>query len=224
MKTLTILAPAAIALGLTATGAQAAVTVMAGDADCFGADPGFCTAGAFPAIPVAFDNAAPGDPVGTDAFGMLGTVSLDFFLDLAGATALSASLEVRVAGVDVFIEPGGGGDPDVGMTFDVNGTQVGTFHEPIVIGSDINQRKITTLVFSVGIASLVDGGTNTLVIAPEDAFGTGAFDSYAVDYATLTVETASAPSSEVPIPAPLALLAGGLGLLGFASRRKSASA
>lgn len=232
MKILKVLAPAAIALGVTASGAQAAVTVMAGDADCFGGPAVNCTNGFLPPYvssftELRFDNSGPGDPVGTDVFNAIGAVSLDFLLNLGGLTATSASLEVRVAGIDLGWDPAifpGAVDDVYGAGFTLNDDYLGDHVEPTELGGTLHQRKITTLVFSVDIASLVDGGTNTLIIAPETDFGV--IEEYAVDYARLTVETAPVqpPSADVPIPAPLALLAGGLGILGFASRRKSAGA
>lgn len=216
---------AALVFGLSAAAQAGTIVLTQGDADCFGGDPADCVAGALSALPIfsaPIDNSDPGDPAGTDIIGPLGTVSFGFGLDLLGDTADSALVTIVVAGIDIFIEPSGGGDAVVGAEFTFNGTQVGTFHEPVVIGSDINQRKITTLVFSFDTALLIDGGTNTLTVAPEQDFGLAAFEAYGIDYASLTVETSSAVGPDVPLPAPLALLAGGIIALGAAGRKRRA--
>lgn len=205
----------AMVCGLSAAAPLAALTFDVGDVDCFGEDESFCEAGAFPTIP-SFDNSA-GEPAGLDVFDTLGIVSLVFSVDLAGATASSTNVALRVAGIDIFVAANVG-DASEGAVFSFNGSQVGTFFEPVVIGSDINQRKITTLMFSVDPGLLLDGAINTLTITPESDFGLLPFESYAVDYARLTVNTAVV-TPQVPLPAPLALLVGGLGLLGMAARR-----
>jgi hypothetical protein len=216
-------AAAAVVLCLAPFAASATTTtVQAGDIDCFGgADDSACLAGAFPSIPGAFDNASAGDPAGTDKFDTHGTVALGFgALSLGGEDFVSAQIEVRVAGIDIYIEPSGGGDANVGASFVLNSALIGTFHEPVVIGSDINQRAITTLTFSIDQAALdFGGGANILTITPESDFGLLPFEAYAVDYATLTIETELAPT--VPLPASAWLLGAALaGIGGVGARRR----
>ncbi len=198
----------------------AVITMTVGDEDCFGGPVANCTAGAFPTIPAAFDNSTAGDPVGTDRFGTLGTTSFDFHLDTFGETINSATVTVRVLGIDIFIEPGGGGDANVGATFAMNGSIFGTFHEPIVIGSDINQRAITTVEFALDVSALLNGGINTLRIMPESNFGLAQFESYAIDYARLSVTTSA---RQLPLPGSLALVTIGIAMLGLPSRRSKKS-
>ena len=196
------------------------VELLAGDIDCFGLGAGAsaCSDGAFATIP-AFDNATAGDPAGTDAFGTLGSVGLAFGpLDLGGATVSSVSVEIRVAGIDIFIEPSIG-DANQGATFVFNGGLIGTFHQPVVTGSSINQRAITTLMFSITPASLIAGPGNSLVITPETDFGLAAFEAYGVDYARLTVVTADPPAA-VPLPASAPLLGAASLALAAAARRR----
>ncbi|WP_116131927.1 hypothetical protein [Tropicimonas sp. IMCC34043] len=225
MKSVLSLAGLAAFLSTLAASSASATTVTqtVGDADCFGLGAGAseCAAGAFATIP-SFDNSSPGDPAGTDVLGTLGTVTLAFGpLDLGGLTATSASVEIRVAGIDIYIEPSGGGDANVGATFALNGTLIGTYHEPVVIGSTINQRAITTLTFSIDLGDLNFGSGNVLAISPESDFGLAQYESYAIDYASLTVVTADT-TAPVPLPASAPLLgAAALALAVAAARRRA---
>ncbi|MEM8958336.1 MAG: VPLPA-CTERM sorting domain-containing protein [Pseudomonadota bacterium] len=195
----------------------ATLSLQVGDADCFGEAQSNCDNGAFPAIPV-FNNTGPGDPAGTDLFDTLGTLDFQVALDLNGETATSALLEVRLAGVDLFVEDTVG-DPVEGMGVFLNGALVGSFFEPVVIGSDVNQRAISTVTFSIpDLGLLNDGGLNTITLSPEQDFGLASFESYAVDYVALTIET-EIPTAPVPLPASLPLLVGGIGAVWALSRR-----
>ena len=202
---------------LASTAHAATLTLQVGDADCFGEAQSNCDNGAFPSIP-AFNNTGVGDPAGTDVFDTLGTLAFQVALDLNGETATSALLEVRLAGVDIFVEDGVG-DPIEGMGFFLNGTLVGSFFEPVVIASDVNQRAISTVMLSItDLGLLNDGGLNTITLSPEQDFGLAPFESYAVDYVALKIET-EVPTAPVPLPASLPLLAGGIGAVWAMSRK-----
>ncbi|WP_206078277.1 VPLPA-CTERM sorting domain-containing protein [Poseidonocella sp. HB161398] len=215
-----------LAAGAAGPAAAAPVTAMAGDADCFGGyEPGACAAGAFAAIPAPFDLSGPGDPAGTDQWDTLGSVSLAFSVDLGGLAVQSATLKLRIAGVDIFVLPGGGWtetatDKAPGMDIALNGSFVAGHYNPVVVGDDINQRQIADLSYGLDPALIVQGA-NTLVLSPEASFGLAAFESYAVDYAALEIVTAATvdPVAPVPLPASGLLLAGGAGVLALARRR-----
>jgi hypothetical protein len=210
-------------LGAANLAQASTTTIQLGDIDCFGEpDDSACIAGAFPALPVVFDNTTPGDPPNTDVFGFLGTVSFDFALVFGGLVPISAEIEVRVAGVDIFVEDSIG-DAIEGMGFAFNGTLIGTHFEPVVTGSDINQRAISTLVFDVSPGTLVDGGVNRLTISPEQDFDLAQFEQYAIDYASLTVEFEDMGIPGVPLPASVTLLGAAAGALVLMRRRRPSS-
>lgn len=204
------------AVFLASTAHAGTVTVQVGDADCFGEAQSNCDNGAFPVIP-SFNNTGPGDPAGTDVFDALGTLEFQVPLDLGGETAIAAELEVRVAGVDIFIEDGVG-DPIEGMGFFLNGTLLGSFFEPVAI-SGLNQRAISTVTFGITDLTLLnDGGLNTITISPEQDFGLASLESFALDYVSLEVETETL-TAPIPLPASLPLLAGGIGAVWAMSRK-----
>jgi hypothetical protein len=167
-----------------------------------------------------FDDAASGGAPGTDVFTSIEAVSLYDPLNLGGLAATSASLDVQVAGIDLGWDPairGGPVDASFGAALKPNSAAPGGHVKPTDAHGALHQRKITTPVFRVNIASSVDARINRRVIAPETACRV--IDEHAVDHARLTVETASVGALSAPFGAPLALLAGEIQLSGLASRR-----
>lgn len=190
------------ALVLSGVTAQAATTtVLAGDQDCFGLD-GVCSAGDRwrDDLGGSFftDYSEPSDPVGTDRWDAFGAVSFSFDLGAAVSGAVTASLEILYAGLEL----------DTGADVLVNGTSVGSIQ---TFGPD-NFQLVDLGSFS-GIAGLL---TETTTVTINPSAGTG--DGYIIDYASITYDTAT-----VPLPAALPLLLAGLGGLGaMRARRKSA--
>lgn len=222
----TLASTLAFALLMTAGAASATTlnTVTLGDDDCFGLGiicPDVLTA------PGALDNSGPGDPPGTDVFGEIGTVSLSFDLDLTDVTVSDAKVSARVWGLDLFaLAPPLGtiGDEFEGARFQINGTDIGTYFSfPSTDGNGPN--RIETVMFDFA-SNLLITGTNTLTIIPEQDFLVFASeffsgkDAYAVDFAQVSFTTDPTGTTPIPIPAGLPLLAGALGLLGLARRRR----
>lgn len=210
---------AALIVSAATAGAAAATsfTSMTGDDDCFGYSVlASCPDGTLIPGITPVDNSTPGDPAGTDRFGALGTLSFDFLIDLAGLTATSATVSVRTAGIDLGTTAFG--DGIAGTQFAFNGTALGAFFsDPTAVGQEAAARGVVTLNFD--ILAALQNGLNTLVLVPEEGFEQfGVFEGYAVDFATLTVET-TPTTTPIPLPASVWLLAAGVGLIGGLRRR-----
>lgn len=210
-----------LGLAVAATSAHAATsTIMIGDDDCFGeTDTSPCTTGLFPVVPT-FDNRTAPDGPFTDFMDTHGALMFDFLVDLTGLTLVSAEVSMRTVGIDSHLLSTVG-DANEGAVFDMNGTQIGTFFEPVVISTTESRRTVADLTFTVPLAAIVPVGTNTLTITPEDDFGLIGFEDYAIDYVKLTLETSSIVTPPpVPLPASAWLLGGAMaGLMAF--RRKT---
>ncbi len=117
---------AAAATFLLAAGpaASAVIGIQLGDDDCFGLPSHTpCGDGDLFASVAPTDRSTAGDPAGTDAFGELGTVALDFFVDLAGEVATAAVVSAKTVGLD--LNRAVSNDAFNGARFLFNGTDIG---------------------------------------------------------------------------------------------------
>lgn len=192
-----------LAFGLSlASVAEAALVSTLGDVDGFGI-PG---AEANPADGTGYvtDLGAPlnrdfrdaGDPDFTDVW-TSGPLSYTHSYDPSFAAA-SAVLEVQFAGIHNFSGPG--------YAVSYNGTEVGTVDPNVFAGSF---QAVETLFFTIPVALLT--GSDTV------AFDIASFDTYSVNFSTLTLD---GPMAVVPLPAGITLLGGALLLGGLVARRR----
>lgn len=171
---------ALIVTALTAgSGAAATINTMIGDDDCFGySSLASCADGTLiPGVQVV-DNRTASDPAGTDRFGPLGTLSFVFNIDLTNATATSAVVSVKTAGIDLGTTAFG--DKIAGTRFSFNGSALGAFFlNATVVGTEASTRGIAT--YSFGILAGLKNGDNTLELVPEEGFEQfNLFELYAV--------------------------------------------
>jgi hypothetical protein len=174
----------------TAPAATAAVVSLVGDRDCFGLE-GSCPDG--PTAPMLPIQEAE-DPSFMDMDSQAQGITYNHSYDLAGQTALGATLEIRTSQLADNRGPWG-------VFF--NGEEVGSF---AVQSGDF----IVTYVFSIAFDLLT--GDDEVYLAINMPTIT---DGYVIDYSELTVETAV---SQVPIPGALPLFFSALAALGFLSR------
>jgi hypothetical protein len=175
----------------------AASTSLVGDVDCFGLG-GACSDGALwrDGLGGVFFNSyqGVGDPSFTDKWDSDVNISYVHIFSAAGAT--SATLEIRTAGL-----------ADNRGPWDVyfGGTLVGQFTTNTASNAF---QEVRTFSFGIPVGLLTGNDTVLLAINSPDVT-----DGFSIDYSKLTV-------TAVPEPETYAMLLGGLGLLGLASRRR----
>lgn len=179
-------------LGITNVG-HVMVVSLVGDRDCFGRG-GTCPDGPT-SDTTAFHDAS--DPIFMDRVTQAPDPTYNHVYDLAGATPVSASLEIRTGLLADNRGP---------WNVFFNGTQVGTF-------TTHPGDFIVTYVFSIALDLLT--GHDTVKLAINDPTVT---DGYLIDYSALNIETA-VPVATTPAPAALPLFLSALGLLGISSWR-----
>ena len=177
------------------------ITDLIGDKDCFGLG-GICSDGDHYVTDLGgsffTDNRTLGEVLGVDEWDTtsgLGGPIFTFGLDLGGATALSASIELFTAGIDLA----------PGADFLFNGVSIGSYFE--VAGTN---NEAATLIFNVPIGLLLNPDNLTLSLSSEG-------DGFIIDYIELSVIT---ESTSVPEPTTLVLLALGIAGVGFYRKKK----
>ena len=179
------------------------ITDLVGDKDCFGLG-GSCSDGDHYSTDLGgiyfTDNRSAGEVLGVDEWDSsfdLDGPTFSFDLDLAGETALSASIKLFTAGIDLA----------AGADFLFNGVLIGSYVE--VAGTE---NMAATLIFNVPVGLLLN--PDTLSLSLDDAG-----DGFIIDYIELSVVTGS---TAVPEPSLLALLGLGLAGIGFSRQKKAA--
>jgi len=190
-------------MGFSQVANSGLITDLIGDKDCFGLG-GSCADGDHYRDDLGgdyfTDNRSAGEVLGVDQWAgssTLGGPSFTFGLDLAGATALSASLEIFTAGIDL----------GSGATLSFNSTSIGTYVEPSGL-----ENMAKTLFFAIPIGLLSNPDSLSFSLSSGS-------DGFIIDYLELTVVTDS--GAAVPAPATLALLGLGLAGLGWSRRKKA---
>ena len=178
---------AVLFLGIMNVG-HATVVSLVGDRDCFGRG-GSCPDGPTSDM-TAFHDAS--DPAFMDTVTQAKDPTYNHVYDLAGATPVSASLEIKTGLLADNRGP---------WNVFYNGTQVGTF-------ATHPGDYIVTYVFSIALGLLT--GNDEVKLAINDPTVT---DGYLIDYSALNIETA-VPVATTPVPAALPLFLSALGLLG----------
>ncbi len=189
LKILVYLSVCLCFLGAAATG-HATVVSLVGDRDCFGLDGGCPDGPAGSALPIHEAT----DPAFMDTISEAKGLTYNHAYDLAGATPLSATLEIRTSQLADNRGPWG-------VFF--NGERVGSFAVQ-------SGNFVVTYVFSIALDLLT--GDDEVYLAINEP---NVIDGYVIDYSELSIETAV---SQVPVPAALPLFFSALAALGFLSR------
>jgi len=194
-----------ISLVLNSSSAHAGTISLVGDIDCFGLG-GSCPDGSLFKDQLGgfffASNQGPGDPAFTDSWTAPGAVS--YTHTYVFSTALSASLETRIAGIH---------DINQANSYSVlfNGTALGPIATNV---SDDGFQEVLTYQFSVPVSLL----TGTDVVSYSGLLGN---DGFIIDYSRLTLsDEAPAGSVSVPEPGSLVLLGSGLAAVAAGIRRR----
>ena len=214
-------------LGIAALGASLSFGATAGTITAYyGDDDGFGIGATTGTINATVSNAAVGEAAGTDTQ-LIGSASFfagpNFgpsggfaFAVPSGSIIVGATLTMRVGSWTNNGNPVDGPGSNLikldGQ--DVDAAFLASFTANLGGGDDIEERTINlTPDF---FADMADGSVS---LAGSNLSEAGGFGSFQVDFLRLDITTRE--TSDVPAPAPLGLLALGLGVLGVAKRRRA---